>query len=629
MNHVEEGAYADDLFFRYGSQDQYTLFSPLMAPLVRLAGLSGAFFIVYLVSKSLLVWGMIRLALTLVPNRAAVTLSLMYVMAITLHYGGQHVLNVQENFTTPRMLSSALMLIGLDLLLRGRPIYSGLVIVAALAIHPLMAFGGLLVWTAYHLWKYAGTRAFVGATVGVLSLAALVLAIEPIGLRCFGAMDERWQQSIQHASSFNFPSQWIDQDWYYLVFQLGILGLAIGKYRSLDADKARFLAIVMLVMAAGLAGAVLAERLPYALLLQGQPYRVLWLLAFLQIPLAVWLCLDWSAQPVLINQIAGCILLAYLCNINGLQEELLLPAFLFPVIALALRGLEKEPHDRYWLVHSVQRSLVLGALIWSAYKLYLLGRGSSELILKYPEYRDIWEVVMINLGPIAVLAGMSWLLARLPSQDRLDRPGATRPASHPAWLWLAGAGCLALQGFYFAFPETDFYHEHCTRYRADLGAMRAELERLHPDPGLVTVYSNLGCLDYVWLDLHAKSYFDWWQAGNYMFRREMAIEGQRRACLVGPFELDRYRRIEHQLTEGGKEGVERFFNLHFNRGPSTKKDLAALCREPNLDYILLDQPFEGLYVAHSGRLYLYQCKQVRAALGLADPVQAPIALAHR
>src|SRR6266404_6233513 len=39
LNRVEDGAYADDLFFRYGSQDEYSLFSRLAAPRVHVLGL--------------------------------------------------------------------------------------------------------------------------------------------------------------------------------------------------------------------------------------------------------------------------------------------------------------------------------------------------------------------------------------------------------------------------------------------------------------------------------------------------------------------------------------------------------------------------------------------------------------
>lgn len=55
LNRVEAGAYADDLFFRYGSQDEYSLFSIVAAPVVYALGLTAGFFVLYLVSKSLLI----------------------------------------------------------------------------------------------------------------------------------------------------------------------------------------------------------------------------------------------------------------------------------------------------------------------------------------------------------------------------------------------------------------------------------------------------------------------------------------------------------------------------------------------------------------------------------------------
>jgi len=82
---------------------------------------------------------MIRLVRTLVPNRAAVTLALGYCMVVTIDYGGQYILNVQEMFLTPRLPAIALVLIGLDFALRGRPIVSGVLLLGAAALHPLMA----------------------------------------------------------------------------------------------------------------------------------------------------------------------------------------------------------------------------------------------------------------------------------------------------------------------------------------------------------------------------------------------------------------------------------------------------------------------------------------------------------
>ena len=159
LNRVEGGSYGDDLFFRYGSQDEYSLFSRLAAPVVSALGLPIAFFLIYLASKGLLIWGMMRLVQTLIPNRTAGVLSLIYCVVIPIRYGGQYILNVQETFVTPRMLAIALVLIGLDFMLRGRPIVSLLALIFAAALHPLMAFGGLMIWGTYHAWQFLGGRA--------------------------------------------------------------------------------------------------------------------------------------------------------------------------------------------------------------------------------------------------------------------------------------------------------------------------------------------------------------------------------------------------------------------------------------------------------------------------------------
>src|SRR5262245_58428031 len=51
---LEPGSLSMDLYLRYGSQDSYTIFSPLLMPLARLVGLQPAFFLAYLFSKALL-----------------------------------------------------------------------------------------------------------------------------------------------------------------------------------------------------------------------------------------------------------------------------------------------------------------------------------------------------------------------------------------------------------------------------------------------------------------------------------------------------------------------------------------------------------------------------------------------
>src|SRR5262249_13667227 len=111
------------------------------------------------------------------------------------------------------------------------------------------------------------------------------------------------------------------------------------------------------------------------------------------------------------------------------------------------------------------------------------------------------------------------------------------------------------QGGMAAVEACSSCREHCTLHGRDL-AFAKEFLRTRQTPVTPTIYSCLGRLDLVWLDLHAKSYFDWWQMGGVMYQRTLAVEGQRRALVVGPFEIDRFR-ILGQVPEDKRELMNR------------------------------------------------------------------------
>ena len=121
-------------------------------------------------------------------------------------------------------------------------------------------------------------------------------------------------------------------------------------------------------------------------------------------------------------------------------------------------------------------------------------------------------------------------------------------------LGLSAACIMGIQTACFIVPVTESYRANYTRYRSDLAKLRTVIhEAREPGTPLPTVYCDLACLDYVWLDLKATCYFEWWQAGGYMFRREMAMEGRRRSKLVAPFAIERLRNISLELSDGDKE----------------------------------------------------------------------------
>src|SRR5450631_2182381 len=58
LNAAENGAYADDVFLRFGSQDQFSLFSRLVGPMVAAIGVQATFFLLYLVFNTLFIFGL-------------------------------------------------------------------------------------------------------------------------------------------------------------------------------------------------------------------------------------------------------------------------------------------------------------------------------------------------------------------------------------------------------------------------------------------------------------------------------------------------------------------------------------------------------------------------------------------
>jgi hypothetical protein len=253
-------------------------------------------------------------------------------------------------------------------------------------------------------------------------------------------------------------------------------------------------------------------------------------------------------------------------------------------------------------------SVLTGAIFWFAYKLFVLVANMASLARLHPESRDIIDVLLRNTGPAAMLLALAWLLVRC------------GPELSGRTVFVVAMVGVTIQVAFFAIPETEVYRDRYTRYRGDLREIRDIINAERgPSQPLPTVYSSLGCLGYVWVDLHAKSYFDWWQAGGYMFRRDMAMEGQRRAGLVAPFEVEKYRKNKVTLNDGDKEVIGRFFKIDFDSVHLQASDLAKLCQEPGLDYLIIEQEFDGLYASKHGRLYLYRCQQVRTAMGLPEP----------
>jgi hypothetical protein len=598
---IDPGTFADDLYLRYGSQDRFSAFTLLLSPVVAALGLGAGFFAVYLASKALFFWGALRLLQVLLRDPTAVTLSLVLLALSPGPIGGNEIFHVNEAFLTPRIASCALVFFALERLLAGAPKPALLCLAGSFVLHPLMALGGILTallwWLACRLTWRRLLFLLAAATGG----ACLLLAYPPLAQRLLGAMEPEWRDVTLEVCFFIQPAEWAWSDW----ARLGWGALVVGAAAFGFAWHARgFLGAVLVTAAVGLLGTCVAVHSPYLLLIQTSPYRTLWLLEFLAPPLTllggVRLLRDGTGSA---RAAALALLVVAVTGWHYNHSRTLVFLGLGVILAaVPLRGLGLRPMRPDWLWRSASLAFLVGLGLLAVYNLVVL----VALFAARPTFE-------VDLHPVQVLLAAPRALYRLPLfavavfavHWLAARRSEVRACLPLLGLWVGyQAAILSAQGsawygrtFTASYGHVDFVRSYLAEQRTSAG--------VRP-----TVYWPTD-LRTIWFEARSASYFNWVQMSGCAFNRGTAVEGKRRSRLVRPFEAENARRWP-SAEPWWQEATRRFYQFE-GEGPSAgARDLLALCDDPVLDFVVLDQGFEGLYSATDGRLYVYDCRRLRA-----------------
>jgi hypothetical protein len=596
---LQPGTFGDDLYLRYGSQNRFSIFTLVMAPLVWAVGLQAAFFAVYLASKALFFWGLARLVRVLVPDGAVAVLSLLALAIVPLPFGGNAIFHLNESFLTPRIASCGLVLLGLEQMLAGRVWAALVLLAAALVMHPLMAPAGVLTALAWWLFMRRN-RMWLLVLGGLLLVAGVCLGYQPLGERLLGHIDEEWRGIYLNVCFYIDPGQWSAGDWARIL--LGILVTvvaAVGYARS----HAAFLLAVLAAGLAGLAGTFVTLHTSYLLLYQVSPYRTLWLLELLAIPLAVWgLVVLWRRHTASLLALPGLALLAAYdwSQLGSLEPCLIL--ITLPASIIVCRGLGRTPRPEDWVRRSAAASLTVSVLLLAAYNLFVF-----VLLFSYrPTFHlDTHPVQILRAAPallyrlpelLAAVALAAWLLSRLGPGRRFQLACVG--------LWLGYQAAIA------AVPEAAWYRRHFTAGQPPRDFVADFVHERARDLGRTpTVYWPTDLRD-IWLLADARSFFSSVQLSGCGFNRGTALEGKRRALLVGPFEAASLRRFP-PLEPWWCTNLCRFYEVDEDEAPPRAEDLFRLSREEGLDFIVVEDAVDGLYCASDGRYYIYDCTRLR------------------
>lgn len=290
---LHPGSLGHDIFLSHGSQNGYTIFSPIVAPIMRLAGVGRAAALVTLTNQAIFFGGCAVLARKLMPASLAI-LSVALVVTLPGLYGAKHIFWFTEPLMTARVSAEAFIIGSLACFLAGRYVLTTVCLVCGMLLHPIMALPGVV----FVFLLAVGMRRpwlTVGLTVGGLAVLTLISRAVPFGP--VAPIDARWFQLLHGHLQYLFVSLWSVRAWGRMAVPAATL--AVGAMAS-EASRCRSFCRAALAMAAlGLCVSLLGcDLLRIAIVAQVQTWRWLWLsnaMAIVLLPLIAASC--WRAGP--------------------------------------------------------------------------------------------------------------------------------------------------------------------------------------------------------------------------------------------------------------------------------------------------------------------------------------------
>lgn len=420
-----------DLFFLHGSQDRYTIFSYLFAPLLGAFGLVRAE-VGTLLALHALFWGAAWYLASRMPS--PMRWAALAAVAVMPHfYGGAMTFSFNEPFLTARTLAEPFCIFALAAYERGRLGWTAVALILALVSHPLIAIPAFaVVWYLLcrrdRRWLWAATLMLVPAAAGWFGIAPFD------GL--FMRFDAAWFRHVFDSNGFDLLQVWGVQTWSLTLFDLAFLALI-----SFDADLplrelyrgAAVVGVAMLLLVA-----LLVDGLHLVLPTQLQLWRIMWIVHLLSLlGLFPGVAMLWRRGAV--GRLAAAAIALAAVIVNGEPQT----SFAFAIAALlvalvAMRGAKLDKRIAVaGIVICALGALVMGAI--QAFEMALIivkgfktGLPANRLISIPAEISQlmlcvVWLVLVAAAGrrrrwalPVSAVAGVCVLAWGIGQWDQRD-----------------------------------------------------------------------------------------------------------------------------------------------------------------------------------------------------------------
>lgn len=578
LNSLDPGILGNDIFFKYGSQGDFTLFPRLHAVFIEWLGIEQSAFVLTLFGKLIWFCCLFYFISTLTHGRALI-LGLTLILGIQPHYDGYGVFLYGESMLTSRIYAESLVLLSVGLAIRQRVAYAALLAAAALLLHPLIALAGML----FVLFIGLRNKGAIAVLACLLACLLLILSAAYIGIspfdRLFKTYDPAWLDVVEKRNIFVFINHWsVDA---LSKIGLVILLLLVNAYFSRGVVKWLSAWLALCGTAVLLISWIGTSVFSNVLITQLQPWRMFWFVQLCALAMLGKLALRlWKGDA---NQRILLILLGCSLLLTGLAS-LLLGVFAV-VFYWQIRRLEGWQPTRIVII-------ALGAaLLYSlVVKLAFLELAYSRLNYEYPYV--LYATLSNDLVLLLLVLAFLWFFSRAGTVYKI------LPAIAGFAVLLIGLGKFDARSQRHIDPENEVL---------DKTALQAVI------PKNATVFWP-GSNSLSWLWLQRAHYVSPEQMAGVVFSREMSLEARRRQKILEPFGFD-----EARYAWDPNDKTLKLISSWKNNADAT---MSALCKDQVLDFVIWpieDAPplTEHKPVFSSKMLDVFSCQKIREPLDAA------------
>lgn len=567
---------AHDLFLKYGSQDDYTIFTPLFAWLVAQIGLAPAGALLSVVFHA---WSIIAawfIARRLMTAELA-WLATGIVIVFPGEYGALGVFQYSESFLTARLPAEAFALTSIALLLASRYRLSLLALALALFTHPIMAAPAAVLMVLFRFPVLMQPRFLLAGAVLLIAMVLLAL-YSPMGP--LAAMENDWLAVVRERSHYLFVDEWRSVDWDASL--LPLLTLTFAAIATDDLRLRRLCAATVLVGAIGLAlAAVTSFVVPIALLVKGQAWRWIWLstyLAIIMLTLIVVTC--WQTREPIRRASAVLLCAAWVPPIVwAFPLPIASPLAALSIAFLWQRKRIAQNYSKYVVTLAYcAAAIMLCTVLASASALLRLEFTSNKEPFALERARDVFALTV----PAAMFVLATWF-----ATIRTRRSLPVLVTGLAATIMLIILVPRAYAGWTTSSYKSSY--ESFADWRATIDHRRSVLWPQH--------------MPAVWFLLDSPGYLSVSQTAGVVFSRETAMEAARRAAALEPL--------------SGHTGFAIDREKKNNLGALTADAMRQICSDPELGYVVsaveLSIPHLDSPPGRWGGLHLYRCDSLKDA----------------